>query len=314
MKDKIIEVGKISKYFGEIKAVDQIDFYVKEGEILGFLGPNGSGKTTTVRLLNGVLFPEKGNIKVKGLSTINDGNKIRKITGVLTESAALYESMSARENLEFFAHLYNINPREIPKRIDSLLEEFGLSKRQKNKVAEFSTGMKKKLSIARALIDDPEILFLDEPTTSLDPESARDLISYIKELNRERKLTIFVCTHNLAQAEDFCKRFIFLDKGRIIEEGTLGEIEKKYITSVEMEIVYQGGIDDAYLNDYKYKKLDSDKIIITIDNKKQVPQFIREISQKTDIYSINTLNSNLEKLYFEVRRVYYENAGNGSNN
>ena len=314
MKDKIIEVDKISKYFGEIKAVDQIDFYVKEGEILGFLGPNGSGKTTTVRLLNGVLFPEKGNIKVKGLSTIKDGNKIRKITGVLTESAALYESMSARENLEFFAHLYNINPREIPKRIDSLLEEFGLSKRQKNKVAEFSTGMKKKLSIARALIDDPEILFLDEPTTSLDPESARDLISYIKELNRERKLTIFVCTHNLAQAEDFCKRFIFLDKGRIIEEGTLEEIESKYITSVEMEIVYQSGIDDAYLNNYKYKKVDSDKIIITIDNKKQVPQFIREISQKADIYSINTLNSNLEKLYFEVRRVYYENAGNGSNN
>lgn len=314
MKDKIIEVDKISKYFGEIKAVDQIDFYVKEGEILGFLGPNGSGKTTTVRLLNGVLFPEKGNIKVKGLSTINDGNKIRKITGVLTESAALYESMSARENLEFFAHLYNINPREIPERIDSLLEEFGLSKRQKNKVSEFSTGMKKKLSIARALIDDPEILFLDEPTTSLDPESARDLISYIKELNRERKLTIFVCTHNLAQAEDFCKRFIFLDKGRIIEEGTLGEIENKYITSVEIEIVYQGGIDDAYLNNYKYKKVDSDKIIITIDNKKLVPQFIREISQKTDIYSINTLNSNLEKLYFEVRRAYYENAGNGSNN
>jgi len=314
MKDKIIEVDKISKYFGEIKAVDQIDFYVKEGEILGFLGPNGSGKTTTVRLLNGVLFPEKGNIKVKGLSTIKDGNKIRKIIGVLTESAALYESMSARENLEFFAHLYSINPREIPKRIDSLLEEFGLSKRQKNKVAEFSTGMKKKLSIARALIDDPEILFLDEPTTSLDPESARDLISYIKELNRERKLTIFVCTHNLAQAEDFCKRFIFLDKGRIIEEGTLEEIESKYITSVEMEIVYQSGIDETYLNDYKYKKLDSDKIIITIDNKKQVPQFIREISQKADIYSINTLNSNLEKLYFEVRRVYYENAGNGSNN
>ena len=314
MKDKIIEVDKISKYFGEIKAVDQIDFYVKEGEILGFLGPNGSGKTTTVRLLNGVLFPEKGNIKVKGLSTIKDGNKIRKITGVLTESAALYESMSARENLEFFAHLYSINPREIPKRIDSLLEEFGLSKRQKNKVAEFSTGMKKKLSIARALIGDPEILFLDEPTTSLDPESARDLISYIKELNRERKLTIFVCTHNLAQAEDFCKRFIFLDKGRIIEEGTLEEIESKYITSVEMEIVYQSGIDETYLNDYKYKKLDSDKIIITIDNKKQVPQFIREISQKADIYSINTLNSNLEKLYFEVRRVYYENAGNGSNN
>ena len=183
-----------------------------------------------------------------------------------------------------------------------------------NKVAEFSTGMKKKLSIARALIDDPEILFLDEPTTSLDPESARDLISYIKELNRERKLTIFVCTHNLAQAEDFCKRFIFLDKGRIIEEGTLEEIESKYITSVEMEIVYQSGIDETYLNDYKYKKLDSDKIIITIDNKKQVPQFIREISQKADIYSINTLNSNLEKLYFEVRRVYYENAGNGSNN
>ena len=314
MKDEIIEVDKISKYFGEIKAVDQIDFYVKEGEILGFLGPNGSGKTTTVRLLNGVLFPEKGNIKVKGLSTIKDGNKIRKITGVLTESAALYESMSARENLEFFAHLYSINPREIPKRIDSLLEEFGLSKRQKNKVAEFSTGMKKKLSIARALIDDPEILFLDEPTTSLDPESARDLISYIKELNRERKLTIFVCTHNLAQAEDFCKRFIFLDKGRIIEEGTLEEIESKYITSVEMEIVYQSGIDETYLNDYKYKKLDSDKIIITIDNKKQVPQFIREISQKADIYSINTLNSTLEKLYFEVRRVYYENAGNGSNN
>ncbi len=314
MEEKMITIENVSKAFGDIRAVNQLNFHVNKGEILGLLGPNGSGKTTTIRLINGVIFPDEGEIKVLGLSTVNNGNEIRRITGVVTESAALYENMTAQANLEFFGRIYGLSHQDQPGRIDCLLKQFGLEDRRNSKVSQFSTGMKKRLSIAKALIHKPEILFLDEPTTGLDPESARDLISYIKRLNREEGITIFVCTHNLPEAEDFCSRFIFLDSGSIIEQGKLEDMIDRYTTSVEMEIHFDGILDDSLLGALRYELKPPGRVLVTIDDRKQVPDFIRRLASAVDIYSVNTLNNNLEQLYFEVRRACYEKTGNGSHN
>lgn len=302
--ETLIAMRNVSKVFGDIKAVENMNVEVKRGEILGFLGPNASGKTTTVRLLNGVIFPDAGQIDIMGMDSVKNGSEIRKICGVLTETASLYENMTARENLQFFADLYNVPRNQSKKRIDALLEQFGFSDRQKQKVGNYSTGLKKRLGIAKALINSPEILYLDEPTSGLDPESSRDLIRYIKQLNHEN-LTVFVCTHNLAEAEHFCTRFAFLNKGRIIECGTLPELEDKYAGVIQLRVDYRGSLQNAIPDGIAYETLPGeasfDSVMLTIPSKKQVPSVIRSVTAKIDVFRAEPANSGLEALYFEVR-------------
>lgn len=303
--ETLITIDHVSKSFGNVHAVDQVSVSVEKGEILGFLGPNASGKTTTVRLLNGVIFPDNGVIRVMGYDSVKDGNQIRQVSGVLTETASLYEHMSAEENLRFFAKLYGVPDDTARKRIAELLERFSLGDRQKQKVGTFSTGLKKRLGIAKALIHDPKILYLDEPTSGLDPESSRDLIRYIKELNSDQ-LTVFVCTHNLAEAEHFCTRFVFLDKGRVIEGGTLSELEAKYEGVVALRIDYQGELSSVLPAEIGVKLLPGDvscqSAQLTVPAKKQVPAVIRALAEKVDLYRVEQTNSGLESLYFEIRR------------
>lgn len=304
MGDSLISINNVSKNFGTIKAIDKINVNVSRGEILGFLGPNASGKTTTVRLLNGVIFPDEGSVIVKGLDSLKNGEEIRRISGVLTETASMYENMTAEENLKFFADIFRV-PCDIAKnRISELLEQFGLADRHSQKVGNFSTGLKKRLGIAKAMLHNPEILYLDEPTSGLDPESSRDLIEYIKKLNRGN-MTVFVCTHNLAEAEHFCTRFVFLDHGRVIESGTLAELEDKYSGVIQLRIDYKGQLKNAMPEGISYKRIDGelhcDSVLLNIPSKRQVPAVIREISDKIDIFRAEPTNSGLEALYFEVR-------------
>lgn len=307
--ENIITVRSVTKQFGNITAVRGMDFEVRKGEILGFLGPNGSGKTTTVRLLNGVLFPDSGAVQIKGLDTVRNGEAIRRISGVMTETAALYENMTARENLEFFAALYGVPAGTARKRADALVEQFGLTGRKGDKVGGFSTGMKKRMGIAKALVHDPEILFLDEPTSGLDPESARDLIQFIKKLN-QNALTVFVCTHNLAEAEHFCTRFAFLDKGRIMEMGTLAELEDKYAGLIRLKVDYKGSLEGAIPKGLKYEEaeggLNYRSIVVDIPARREVPAVVRAIASKAEVFSAQPVNSGLEALYFEIRRSLYE--------
>lgn len=303
--ETLITMKNVTKTFGTVRAVNGIDVEVKRGEILGFLGPNASGKTTTVRLLNGVIFPDDGVIRVMNYDSVKDGNEIRRRSGVLTETASLYDHLTAAENLLFFSRLYGVSDQTAKKRIDDLLERFGLSDRRKQKAGTFSTGLKKRLGIAKALVHGPEILYLDEPTSGLDPESSRDLIRYIKELNSER-LTVFVCTHNLAEAEHFCTRFVFLDKGSVIESGTLAQLEEKYESTVELRIDYCGDLASVLPPGTTWKPLAGDTAYrsakLTIAAKKQVPEVIRGLAEKVDLYRAEQTNSGLEALYFEIRR------------
>lgn len=207
----MIEVKGLSKRYGELLAVDGISFSIKKGEIFGFLGPNGAGKTTTIKILTGELEPTDGDVKVAGFNPVSDRKNLHKIIGVVPEAQNLYERMTAKENLAFFAKLYDINP----KRVDELLEQFDLQEWANKKVKNFSLGMKQRLLLTRGLLPKPDILFLDEPTKGLDPYTARYIRGIIKDVNKNGT-TIFLTTHYMEEADELSDRVVIIDKGKII--------------------------------------------------------------------------------------------------
>ena len=201
MTTPIIITEHLTRRFDDNIAVDDLNLEVRSGEVFGFLGHNGAGKTTTVRLLNGVLEAHTGKIRVLGLNPINDGSALRFRSGVLTESISLDNRLTARDNLHIYADLFGV-PRSIVKsRVAELFEFFELSEHANERVSGYSTGMRQRLALARTLLHEPEILFLDEPTSGLDPLAAHQVNELISNLSREKGRTVFLCTHNLVEAQ-----------------------------------------------------------------------------------------------------------------
>ena len=199
----IIEVHNLSKKFGEITAVKDLSLEVEEGEVLGFLGPNGAGKTTTIRMLAGIIAPTSGYAEIAGQRTDGNIERLHEVIGLLTETPGFYEKLSARRNLDYFAGFYARS--NIDSNVEKYLRLMGLWERRQSRVGTFSKGMKQRLALARALIHEPKVLFLDEPTAGLDPEAAREVRELLKRLSSEGR-TIFLSTHNLTEAEQLCHR------------------------------------------------------------------------------------------------------------
>ncbi|MBC8498363.1 ABC transporter ATP-binding protein [Candidatus Bathyarchaeota archaeon] len=206
------------------RAVDGLDLEVYEGETFGLLGPNGSGKTTTVRLLNGIIKPTGGIATVNGFDIFIQENEVKRITGLLAESPGLYDKLSGYEFLEFMGALYDVPEEILKERIDELLKLFGLHDRRDHLIEGYSSGMKQKLLIAAALIHDPPILFLDEPTSTLDPRASHMVKELIEELADTAGKTIFMCSHLLPVVEELCDRIGIINNGRLIAVGTVKEI------------------------------------------------------------------------------------------
>ncbi|MGH2498872.1 MAG: ABC transporter ATP-binding protein [Candidatus Limnocylindria bacterium] len=198
----------LTKRFGPLAAVDQLDLDVQEGEIFGFLGPNGAGKTTTLRLLCALIAPTSGTAEIAGHTLGRDDERIRASVGILTEQPGLYERLSARDNLRFFAALHGLPRPDADARIERFLRLMGLWDRRTEPVAWFSRGMKQKIAIARAALHEPRVLFLDEPTTGLDPDAAKTVRDFVLALRGEGR-TVFLCTHNLDEADRLCDRIAF---------------------------------------------------------------------------------------------------------
>jgi len=216
---KVVEARGLCKTFDNgVRAVRDLDLSVRRGQIFGFLGPNGAGKTTTVRLLNGTLAPTAGESTVLGLASGDE--RIRRRTSTLAELAQMYENLSLRDNLLFFARMYDLPADQADRRIRRQLEQVGLWEKRDLKLGSFSTGMRKKAALARALLHSPEVVFLDEPTGGLDPEAARQVVTLIRELAEEEKVTVFMCTHDLSLAEGICDTFGFIAEGKLLRQGT----------------------------------------------------------------------------------------------
>ncbi|MBM4240062.1 MAG: ABC transporter ATP-binding protein [Euryarchaeota archaeon] len=232
----IIETSGITKIFDGRVAVDDLNIKVKKGEVLGFLGPNGAGKTTTIRILSGIISPTKGSATVAGFRTDEDAEKLHEIIGLLTETPGFYERLSAKRNLEFFAKFYsNI---DVDFQVNKYLKLMELWDRRDDKVGNFSKGMKQRLALARALIHEPEIVFLDEPTAGLDPEVSIEVHKLIIKL-KEEKRTVFLCTHNLEEAELLSDR-IALFKTNLVALDTASNLRNQLFKReviIEMESV-----------------------------------------------------------------------------
>ncbi|MBW6467077.1 MAG: ABC transporter ATP-binding protein [Brevefilum sp.] len=232
----VILTEGLTRHFDDIIAVDDLNLEIYPGEVLGFLGHNGAGKTTTVRLLNGVLTPTSGKAQVLGLDPSTDGAELRRRTGVLTETPSVDERLTGYENLAIFAALFNIPPAAVESRVAEVLEIFQLTDRAGDRVSEYSKGMKQKLALARAIIHQPELLFLDEPTSGLDPVITRQVHTLIRELSRDGNHTVFLCTHNLAEAQRLCDRVAVLENGRMVALGSPAELARDLWKGMRLEV------------------------------------------------------------------------------
>ncbi|MDD3041797.1 MAG: ABC transporter ATP-binding protein [Methanosarcinaceae archaeon] len=222
-----IEILNLSKFFGkdkEIRAVDSLNLQVKKGEIFGFVGPNGAGKTTTMKMLIGLLEPDEGSGKVAGFDIVREVINIREQTGMLPEPAGFYDNLTARQNLRFYAKLYRIEAGTREKRIETLLETVGLAHAMDQKTGGFSTGMRKRFGLAQALINEPSVLFLDEPTSGIDPLGAQMMRDLIKDLNKNKGVTVFLSSHSMEEVEEICDRIAIIAKGRLLAMGPVEAI------------------------------------------------------------------------------------------
>jgi ABC-2 type transport system ATP-binding protein len=231
----MIETVGLSKKFNDFIAVDRVSLLVKAGTVLALLGPNGAGKTTTVRMLTSVLSPTSGQARVAGYDVVQDPFHVRRSVGVLTENHGLYERMQARDYLEFFGKIYGLEQKELKLRIHALMERFGLLGFLDQRIGTYSKGMRQKLALARAMLHEPPVLLLDEPTSAMDPESARLVRDSIHEL-RSAQRAILICTHNLAEAEELADEIAIISQGKIIVHGSPAALKLSLLGNPEYEV------------------------------------------------------------------------------
>jgi ABC-2 type transport system ATP-binding protein len=224
--EPIIDVKNLTKSFNNFVAVDNISFDVKKGEVFGLLGPNGAGKSTTLRMLSTLARPTKGTATIGGYDIVKDDTEVRKLIGIVSEKMIMYNRLTARENLIFFGNLFNIPKDVLTKRIGDLLELVQLTKWKNAQVGTFSSGMRQRMNVIRALLNMPQVLFLDEPTLGLDPQSSVEIRDFIKKLNRENKTTIIITTHMMVDADLLCDRIGIMDRAKIVALDTSTNLKK----------------------------------------------------------------------------------------
>ncbi len=239
--DLAIDVAGLARSFGETQALRDMELTLEPGGVFGLLGPNGAGKTTTVRILTGVLRPDRAErLRVLGCDLPQQIAELRPRVGVQTDTA-LYERLTALDNITYFGRLYGMSGHEADAAARSLLERFGLGERQSEKVGAYSKGMKQKVLIARALVADPEIVFLDEPTAGLDPEAAHELMSYIKEVSRELGRSFFITSHRLEEMESVCTKVGVLTGGRVIAQGAPADVARAIVPELRVRVTVAEG-------------------------------------------------------------------------
>jgi ABC-2 type transport system ATP-binding protein len=304
----LIDLQNLTRKFGNLTAVDNVTLHVEEGEVFGFLGPNGAGKTTTVRMLCCLIGRTSGEAKIGEYTVDTEANclKIRKMVGFLPENVGLYDSLSAYRNLDFYGQLYEVPEAKRRENIERLLTLLGIWERRDDAVGTFSKGTKQKIAIARALIHDPQVLFLDEPTANLDPEVSKTVRDFILELKKEKR-TIFLNTHNLDEAERLCDRIAIL-KTKLVAVDSPKNLERSLYnrkTIVHLDAVTSSVVAAVeQLGAVKNLRNSDNKLILDIDDpEKDNPAVVRAIVQAGgNIQYVTELRSTLEDVYLKLIR------------
>ena len=298
----MIHVENLTKRFRQTLAVDGLSLDVAEGEVFGFLGPNGAGKTTTVRMLTSLIAPNSGTATVGGFVLGKQDTNIRRTVGVLTETPGMYDNLSAEYNLRIFAELYEV--KDVPGQIEKYLKMLGLWERRFDAAGTFSKGMKQKLAIARALLHEPRILFLDEPTAGLDPEGAHLVREFIAELKKEGR-TIFLCTHNLDEADHLCDRVgVFKTRLLVVDTPTslrASVFGRKVI--FHLRAADENRADDLRKLPFVHEvKVVENKLVVTLDDpENRNPEVVRSlVGAGADIQFVGELRHSLEDVYLQL--------------
>jgi len=300
----VIEASSLTKYYGELCAVDHVNFTVKRGEVFGFLGPNGAGKTTTIRILVGLTAPTEGTAYINDLDIRKDIVQIKQHIGVVPDTSNLYDELTAWENLEFMAGLYHVPRENREKRAQELLKSFDLWDRRGTRFGKLSSGLKRRMTIAAALIHNPNILFFDEPTSGLDVMSARSLRSLLRELT-ETGVTTFLTTHYIEEADQLCERIAIIVKGRIVTIDTPQNLKLKFQNVPTIEVSFTTPIKSSSLEELK--AIDQVKVS---ENRmrgqtKNVNETIKELTafaeeHDLEILHVNTITPNLEDAFVRL--------------
>ncbi|OFX70908.1 MAG: gliding motility-associated ABC transporter ATP-binding subunit GldA [Bacteroidetes bacterium GWE2_29_8] len=258
----------IYKSYNSIKAVDNISFEIKKGEIVGFLGPNGAGKSTTLKMATSFIHPDKGNIYINNINVKENPSKIKKIIGYLPENNPLYYEMTVIEYLIFIAKLQDLQKNKLNSRIEYVIDVCGLEKEKNKKISELSKGYKQRVGIAHAIVHDPKILILDEPTTGLDPNQIIDIRNLIKELGKEK--TIIFSSHILQEVEAIAERVIIINKGKIIADGNTANLNEEVIKEKTIKLILENDFnkdilnelrDNSFINSINYNDINKEYII-----------------------------------------------------
>lgn len=309
---RIIEASKLTKKYGEFTAVDSIDFFVNEGEIFGFLGPNGAGKTSTINMLTGLARITSGTVKLAGYEYPREVKKAQQIIGIVPDESNLYEEMDGFQNLCFCGSLYGMNRLKREERARQLLDQFGLAEAGNKPFKTYSKGMKRKLTIAAAIIHQPKILFLDEPTTGIDVASAREIRKLILDLNKTGT-TIFLTTHYIEEAERLCHRLAFIVGGKIVRIGTLAELMQE----VQREFIVQFTLGDGVFRlrealmdrfpDFTVEVLSDDTIRVHSPVQIDLIPFMRYFADNgITVYEAKLVKPSLEEVFVKVTGIEIE--------
>jgi len=304
----LIDVENLSKKFDTLTAVDDISFNVKEGEVFGFVGPNGAGKTTTIRMLAGLISSTSGTAKIAGYDINNkeDAISLRKIIGLMPDNVGLYDELTAFKNLDFYGKLYGLSNSKREENIKYLLKMLGIWDKRDIIVGKFSKGMKQKLAIARALIHDPEILFLDEPTANLDPTSAKTVRNFLIDLKHENK-TIFINTHNFAEVQEICDKIGIMNT-KLLKVSTQKDLKESIWgikTVVQLDKVTNNVLDALDNASFKNIAISGDKLTFDLKNpKEENPAIINTIVDAGGrILYVTKLDPSLEDTYIKFLRM-----------
>jgi ABC-2 type transport system ATP-binding protein len=298
-----IKACNLTKCFGSITAVDDVSFEVNKGEIFGFLGPNGAGKTTSVRMLIGILTPDKGNILIDGIDLKKNPIQAKMRMGVIPETGNVYVDLTAIQNLSLTGRYYGLPKDIIAKKTEELLKSLGLYERGNDRVGTFSKGMKQRISIACAIIHEPQILFLDEPTEGLDVQSKRLIVETIHRMNK-RGCTIFLTTHNIEDANILCERVCIINKGKIVAIDRPEKLKSTFDKSQFVELSFDQKIDEKSLLHDSISKVEifGDKLRLYTNNPDKTVKYIVALAQEKGIgiLSLTTCGPSLEEAFVRL--------------
>jgi ABC-2 type transport system ATP-binding protein len=307
----IITTENLTKYYGRLVAVDHLSMQVKEGEIFGFLGPNGAGKTTTIRMLVGLTTPSDGTATIKGYEIRKETVNVKRCVGVVPETSNLYDELTVWENLHFMAGMYHVPKMERNERIQGLLETFGLVDRRGSKFGELSKGLKRRATIAAALVHRPDILFLDEPTSGLDVNSARSLRQFVRDL-RETGVTVFLTTHYIEEAGQLCDRIAIIVKGRVTAVDTPEHLKALVPGMVVIYVAFSSPVESISLEELEtYGKTGAKGNELWIREVTDVSKSLKALTRFADdhrleVVHLNTVKPSLEEAFVKLTGVESE--------